>query len=240
MHEAIARVVDPLLAAADAALGAGYSAVLYGSGARGDWVPGRSDINLLLVTEGLQPATLRALGPAFTAWRKHSPEPPLILTRDEWRAAADAFPIEITDMRAAYKVLRGADPLAEIQVAPADLRRALEREFRGKLLRLRQGYIMRAADPDGLGQLAAESVSTILLLCRALLTLLGRPAPAEPVALAEAAADTIGFPPEALTEIVRHRLERRRRCSTQQFEAYLAAAEIAARYVDHLQLGDPR
>ena len=70
MHETVERVVTPFLAAADAALGAGYSALLYGSAARGDYTAGRSDINLLLVLDDPSPTRLRALAPAFAAWRK--------------------------------------------------------------------------------------------------------------------------------------------------------------------------
>jgi predicted nucleotidyltransferase len=147
MRDAVDRVVTPFLAEVDAALGAGYTAILYGSGARGDFVPGHSDINLMLILDDITPATLRALGPAFAHWRKDSPEPPLVIGRGEWREAADTFPIEITDMRAACRVLRGADPLAGLVVERADLRRAVERELRGKLLRLRQGYTAAAADP---------------------------------------------------------------------------------------------
>ena len=50
-------------------------------------------------------------------------------------------------MRTVYQVLRGADPLQGVRVDRADLRKALEREFRGKLLRLRQGYATYAPDP---------------------------------------------------------------------------------------------
>jgi len=111
MHDSVERVVTPFLAAADAALGAGYSALLYGSGARGDYIPGRSNINLMLVLDDPSPARLRALAPAFAAWRKTAAEPPLLISRAEWARASDVFPIEITDMRAGYRVLRGADPL---------------------------------------------------------------------------------------------------------------------------------
>ena len=76
MHETVDRVVTPFLAAADAALGAGYSALLYGSAARGDYLPGRSNINLLLVLDDASPTRLRALAPAFAAWRKAASEPP--------------------------------------------------------------------------------------------------------------------------------------------------------------------
>jgi len=84
MHETVDRVVSPFLAAADAALGAGYSALLYGSAARGDYVAGRSDINLLLVLDDPAPTRLRALAPAFAAWRKAASEPPLLISRAEW------------------------------------------------------------------------------------------------------------------------------------------------------------
>ena len=116
MQAAIDKVVTPFLAAADAALGAGYSALLYGSAARGDYVPGRSDINLMLVLDDPSPSRLRALAPAFEAWRKAAAEPPLLISRAEWARASDVFPIEITDMRAGYRVLRGPDPLADTSV----------------------------------------------------------------------------------------------------------------------------
>ncbi len=48
-----------------------------------------------------------------------------------------------------YRVLRGSDPLAGMEVRPADLRAALEREFRGKLMRLRQGYALYGATTEG-------------------------------------------------------------------------------------------
>ena len=69
MRESVARVVDPFLAEADKALGQGYSAVLYGSAARGDFVPGRSNINLMIVMDQLTPSTLRSLSRAFIGWR---------------------------------------------------------------------------------------------------------------------------------------------------------------------------
>jgi len=238
MHESVERVVTPFLAAADAALGAGYSALLYGSAARGDYIAGRSDINLMLVVDDPSPGRLRALGPAFATWRKNAPEPPLLISRAEWARASDVFPIEITDMRVGYRVLRGADPLGGTRVQRRDLRQALERELRGKLLRLRQGYAVAAGDGKVLGELAAGSAATILVLLRGLLTLAGRPVPAEPVPLAVDAAALLGVPAEALTTPVERRAERGWRATPGEFEQYLHAVSCAAEYVDHFQLGD--
>lgn len=238
MRDAVDRVVGPFLGQVDAALGGGYSAVLYGSGARDDFVPGRSDINLMLITDDLSPARLSALGGAFAAWRKSGYEPPLVILHSEWARATDVFPIEITDMRCDYEVLRGPDPVAGLHVAPVDLRHALEREFRGKLLRLRQGYIAAAGDEAVLGALAERSSSTFLVLLRALLVLLGRPVPHERVEVAGEAARAMGMDGEPLLNVIRHHGQRGWRCSPGEFEGYLAAVTRAAIFLDQLQLGD--
>lgn len=238
MRETVARVVDPFLAETDAALGTGYSAVLYGSAARGDFVPGRSDINLMLVTGELSPQVLRSLRRAFAGWRKAAKEPPLVMSQAEWDRATDAFPIEITDIQSAYQVLRGADPLHGLRVDRGDLRKALEREFRGKLLRLRQGYATFAPDPAALGALGLQSAATILVLLRGLLTLLGRPVPKDPLELVATAASTVGFEGEHILHVVRHRVDREWRCQAPEFENYMEAVQHSARFLDQLQLGD--
>ena len=240
MRDVVDRVVGPFLGQVDAALDSGYSAVLYGSAARGDFVPGRSDLDLILVTDDLSPARLSRLGGAFATWRKSGYEPPLVILRSEWARATDVFPIEITDMRCGYEVLRGPDPVAGLQVAPADLRRALEREFRGKLLRLRQGYVAAGGDPVALGLLAERSSGTFLVLLRALLVLLGRSVPAEPVEVVAAATAAMGMDGEPLLNVVRHRVERGWRCPPGEFEGYLDAVASAATFLDQLQLGDQR
>ena len=233
MRDVVDRVVGPFLSQVDAALDSGYSAVLYGSAARGDFVPGRSDLDLILVTDDLSPARLSRLGGAFATWRKSGYEPPLVILRSEWARATDVFPIEITDMRCGYEVLRGPDPVAGLQVAPADLRRALEREFRGKLLRLRQGYVAAAGDPVALGLLAERSSGTFLVL-------LGRSVRAEAVEVVAAAAGAMGMDGESLLNVVRHRAERGWRCPPGEFEGYLDAVASAATFLDQLQLGDQR
>jgi hypothetical protein len=238
MRESVARVVDPFLTEADKALGQGYSAVLYGSAARGDFVPGRSNINLMVVMDQLTPSILRSLSRAFAGWRKGTTEPPLMLSRAEWTRATDAFPIEIADMRTSYRVLRGPDPLQDVRVDPTDLRKALEREFRGKLLRLRQGYTTYAPDPAALGKLGLQSAATILVLLRGVLTLIDKTVPSDPLELAAAAAAAIGFEGEHLLHVVRHRVDREWRCQAPEFENYMKAVEDSARYLDQLQLGD--
>ncbi|HEX6105268.1 MAG TPA: hypothetical protein VFZ26_06775 [Gemmatimonadales bacterium] len=240
MMDAVERVVSPFLAGTDAVLGQRYSAILYGSGARGDFVPGRSDINLMLIVDDLSPAVLRTLAAPFAAWRKSEYEPPLIVTRAEWERATDAFPVEIADMRASYQVLRGVDPLAGLEVDPEHLRIALEREFRGKLLRLRQGYVASGTDPAALGALAGRSAGTLMVFLRALLVMVGRSVPRDPLQLGVVGAEVLGVDSEPLLHVFRHRGERGWRCSAEEFERYMDVAGRAVWFLDQLQLGEQR
>ena len=238
MHPTVSKAVDPLLSGLDSALGDRYALVLIGSAARSDFVPGFSDLNLLLVTEQLDPGTLGLLSPALARWRKTGNPPPLLLTGEELVRSADAFPLEIHDIIAAHVVLRGKDPLAGLAVRPADLRRALERDGRGKLLRLRQGYAEVAGKPAEITALARLSVGGILLLLRATLALRGAEAPASVATLVAAAGTQFGFDPPAMAAIAAHRTDARWRCTPEQFESYLATVERVVRYLDELNPGE--
>jgi len=237
MTETWETIVASLVNDLDQSLAGRYSAVLYGSAARGDWVAGVSDINLLLVLDDTSPASLRGLAQPFTNWRRSGNAPPIVLSREEWAGAADAFPIEVTDILHAYKVVKGADPVAGMRVSPADLRTLLEHELLGKLLQLRRGYVALAEERAALAQLGTASISTIVLLQRALLALLGRSVPRGTEAVVQEASIAVGAHPAAQLEFVRHRADQKWMATREQFESYLAAVETAARFVNHLQLG---
>lgn len=238
MHPAARPIVERFLAAVDAAAPGDYSAVLYGSAARGDYVPDRSDVNLMLVFELLDTALLRRLEPAFKQTNRGRAGAPLIASAGEWARASDVFPLEITDMRTAYEVLRGPDPLAGLEVRPGDLRQALERELRGKLLRLRQAYVATGGDAAALGELGIASVPTVLLLLRGILVLTGRPVPGDSAEVVRAGAAVAGFDPEPVLVPLQHRRDRKWRWREADFEGYLAAVERAAAHVDTIQPGD--
>jgi predicted nucleotidyltransferase len=232
------EIIEPFLAKVDTAIGPDYGAVLYGSVARGEYIAGLSDVNLLLVVDNLSSEILVRLEPSFSSWVDQNLPPPLIMTRAEWRRASDVFPVEITDMRTAYRVLRGVDPVAELSVRRDDHRRALEREFRGKLNRLRQAFVPSERDPESLGIIARQSIASVTVLYRSLLVLVGEPVPGNMSGVLERAARVAGFESIALVEIVTHRGDKGWKCSREGFEQYLSAVERTVGYVDQLQLGD--
>ena len=237
MTAAIPRLAERLLERTDALYGKDYSAVLYGSWARGDLLQGRSDINLLLVTPRVTPADLRALSEALAAFEAERMAPPLLFTGAEWQRAADSFPIEITDMQLAYRVLRGTDPVAGKAVRNGDLRRSLESELRGKLLRLRADFALYASRPELLAAVVGHSIGSFRVLFRGVLTLGGVTVPADDAALAKAAGQLCGFAPGGLEEALAHRRHTAWRCPPELFETYLGVIEDATHYVDTVHPG---
>ncbi len=237
MSQSWETIVNALLEGLDKALGGRYSAVLYGSAARGDWVAGVSDINLLLVVDDASPATLRSLAGPFEQWRRSNHPPPMLFHRAEWVRAADAFPIEVMDIQHAHRVLRGSDPVAGLTLHARDLRLLMEHELRGKLLQLRRGYLALLGDEAALSHLGVASMPTFLILLRGILRLAGKPVPLEPGAVVREASALIGIDPDGFLTMLRHRAEPNWRGTREQFEAYLLAAQAAASHVDNLQIG---
>jgi hypothetical protein len=238
MHPKTNAALQRLAARLEQVLGEDLVAlVLYGSAARGDFVPGRSDVNLLLIVADASPATLRAVGPAVHEWVKTGQAPPLIVSEADWRASTDVFPIEIEDMRQAHRVLKGRDPFVGLETAPADLRQELEREVRGKLLRLRAEYAASGPHAGSLASLLVESAPTFFVLLRATLRLAGTVPPSAPADLVRAAAPVVGFDPSAFDWVLA-RLAGTKVRSLKQFdpiaEGYLRAIERLAEFVDEM------
>ncbi|TFG49379.1 MAG: hypothetical protein E4H38_05070 [Gemmatimonadales bacterium] len=121
---------------------------------------------------------------------------------------------------------------------PAELRLALERELRGKLLRLRQGYALHGDRPEALAEGSRQGISSLLVVLRGLMLLAGRTPPPDPSELVAAAAEVVGFKPAPLARVVTRRLQSDWRLSREEFAGLLDAVEKAASFVDHFTHGE--
>ncbi len=228
----INSALDDLIATITRDLGPGFSAVLYGSLARGDWQVDHSDVNLLLVVDDPAPAVLSKLTAAARDWHDRGGTPPLIIGRAEWQCATDVFPIEITDMQLSYRVLAGDDPVAGLTVEPEQLRRALEESFRGKLLRMRQAFLRFGNDPDTLGRVATTSASEFLVLLRCVAVLHGRPPGATPSDAVTAVEELIGADDATIREVLARRRSTGWACPSLLFASLLDALSSLVNAVD--------
>ena len=162
--------------------------LLYGSAARGTHVPGRSDMNTLLICDAVDEPLFARVDGAVR----------------EWQTSADAFPIEYEDMREAHRLLAGRDPWRGVTVQREHLRRQLEHELMGKLVRLRQAYAALRGDPKQLAQALVGSAAGFFTMLRATLRLAGKTPPAAPDALLREAGALMGFAPERLAALEAH------------------------------------
>ncbi|WP_420125237.1 nucleotidyltransferase domain-containing protein [Longimicrobium sp.] len=216
------------------------SVVLYGSAARGEYRPGVSDLNVLVLLREVSPAALRRASDAARAWVAEGNPPPLMMSADEWRGSADVWAIELADMRDAHLTVAGADPFAGIDIRLEDLRMQCERELKGKQIQLRERYLLFAGEPAELGELLVRSFSTFLVLFRTALRLGGEDGPRDAESVVRRLAERVGFDPAPLLEVHRARAggeKLKPRADAPVVVGYLDAVSRVVAYVDRLVHG---
>jgi len=126
------------------------------------------------------------------------------MTVDEWRASADVFPMEYADILERHKVLHGTPPFDGVTVSNDDLRLQLEQQVMGKLLQLRQGALLAGMDGKRQAELVAASLSTMMVLFRAVLRLNGERADTDNAVLVKRVATLVGFDAAPFVRAVQH------------------------------------
>jgi len=201
----MAMTLDELVTQLRSAYGAQLaSVVLYGSAAAGEHIPRKSDYNVLVLLGRIDAGALAAASAMARAWRDAGNPPPMTMTVDEWRHSADVFPMEYADILERHRVLHGTAPFDGITVSLDHLRLQLEQQVMGKLLQLRQGALLAGTDGKRQVELISASLSTIMVLFRAVLRLKGEQPPVDNAAIAERVATLAGFDAAPFTRAVRH------------------------------------
>jgi predicted nucleotidyltransferase len=211
------------------------SAVVYGSVARGEAVPGVSDINVLLLFDDVDADVLRGCGEPARRWVESGNTAPLVLGREEWARASDAFAIEVLDMVDAHVLVRGEDPVAGSHVAPRHLRLQAEREIRGKQVQLREGMLLSAGRGDELGTLLLRALPSFTTYLRAVLRLAGTKVPGSTADVIREGSALIGAAPAALMQVWEHRRDRaplRVELGDPIVTGYYEAVACLARWID--------
>jgi hypothetical protein len=193
---------DPLVKNLQAALGTNLkSVVLYGSAVTGDFLPGVSGYDVLIVVERLGAAELKTLAAPLASWQQLGNPLPQLFTELEIAHSADVFPIELLDMQQSRRILFGPDPLAHAKTDMQHYRMQLERELKTRLLLLRRGYLASAPNADQIARLMGASISSFLVLMRAALRLYNDSVPAEKADALLELTKHVPFDPEPLQTV---------------------------------------
>lgn len=147
------------------------SLIVYGSAASGSYVKGRSDINLLVVLTNAGKNRLDAAFEKVRYWKKRRVATPLVMTREFIETSLDSYPIEFLNMKNSHIVVYGESVLADIAFKPEDLRMQIEREIKGKIVLLTQGYMETEGSARQIRQLIRNSFTALISIFNALLFL---------------------------------------------------------------------
>lgn len=180
------------------------SVVLYGSTVAGEYVPGLSDRNVLVLLERLDLERMRGEAAIARGWREAGNPPPLTLTLREWRGCADVFPMEVADILELHRVLHGTPPFDGMAVDREHLRLQLEQQSLGKLIQLRQGVLASGGDDAKLLELLAASLSTFMVIFRAASRLHGEKPPTDYDALTQHVGERVGFDAAPFRRVIAH------------------------------------
>jgi len=194
------QTLDDTVAALRGALGDNlYSVVLYGSAARGDFVAGVSDLNLLIVLNESNPRAHDALARAL---RGRTNVEPLAIGRPGLRRTARAFPAKFAAIRRTGRPVYGPDPLASVPHFPELERFAAEQALRNVRLRLVYNYIRRGGDVKTYARFVVDFIPALYAACNAALELEGHAIPKGRDEQARLYVSVFGVDTRVLAEVI--------------------------------------
>ena len=184
--------------------------LLYGSAAeqeptRASATPAaRRDAHLLVIVDALPVEALEGAARVMAEWVGGGNPAPLTLTTAEWRSSADVFAIEYAEVLERHRLLYGALPTDGVSVRPEDIRRELEEQVLGKLLKLRRGIMEAGGDTGRERALLEVSLPTFVALFRAVVRLHREPAPPDDLQVVERTGALARFDASPFVRVVRH------------------------------------
>jgi hypothetical protein len=201
--------------------------LLYGSAVRGDFLPGRSNLNILLFVSSYDVAVLKKYAQVHKKWSKELVVAPLFLTRDDLQASAMVFPLEYQDIQDCHRLLWGQDPLVGFKVDHRHLAGEVLQSLRGNLVRMRQRLVEGGGTEEAMLILLPLSITALLPILRGAQRLLDRPVMSQGEALIKDLESCLELDLTALREAL---LLKRGRISPGQKEV----PRLMDRYMDSL------
>jgi len=176
--------------------------LLFGSASRGDFITGRSNLNMLLLVRCLSVDLLKRAGQLHKKWGKHQIVAPLLMTEDDLDRCGRLFPLEFLQMTQHHVVLAGHDPFVEFQIDRDQLAWQCEQELVANLLRLRQRFIEGAGRIEAIQALLILSITAVLPCIRGLLHIMEQPSKAKDIEILEGLPATFQFDSTIFLEIL--------------------------------------
>jgi hypothetical protein len=199
IKDILARYVEQIHQQWSADLG---GLVLFGSAARGDFMTGRSNLNVLLVVRNQSVEVLQRAGQLHRQWGQQKIIAPLVMTQEDLTRATRLFPLEFLQMAQHHVVLAGQDPFAETSIKTVHLGWQCEHELLANLFRVRQRFIEGEGRIEAIQALLILSITAVLPCIRGLLYCLGQNSQEKDLNILESLPTTLQFDPTIFLDIL--------------------------------------
>jgi hypothetical protein len=178
------------------------SIAVYGSAAGNDFVPKKSNVNLLIVCERVELSDLKTCFNLIKKGAKNRIVAPLFLTRRHMETSSDVFPIEFLDMRDFHQVIYGPLVFEGLEIGTENLRLECEEQLKGKLIRLRQVYLETGGKPKPVEGVLIESLSSLIPAFRGMIRLMGKEVPEARKQVLDAVSQEFGVDATILSRVL--------------------------------------
>lgn len=155
------------------------SIYIVGSAATKSFHAKYSDINTVIVVKEIRIPFYDFIASLGKRYGKKRIRSPLVMTRDYINRSLEVFPLEFLEMKLVHRLVYGDDVLKDIKIEKSDIRLECERELKGKLQHLCQGYIKAMGNKKIMTELFVGSLSGFFPLFRGILFLYGHEIPKE-------------------------------------------------------------
>ncbi|MDE3119067.1 MAG: hypothetical protein KGO52_16895 [Nitrospirota bacterium] len=176
--------------------------ILYGSAAGNEFLPDRSNLNILIVLAKQETGLLAQYAKVHKRWGKERIVVPLFLTQAELQASSELFPLEYLEIKEQHVLLVGHDPFPTLHVDQRNLGLQCEQEIRGNLLRLRQRFVEGGGKQEAILILLPLSLTALLPCLRGLLRIKGQSVPATSDGLFDQLQSQFGIDPAGFREVL--------------------------------------
>jgi predicted nucleotidyltransferase len=147
--------------------------LVHGSVVRGEYRPGESDVDVIVILEKADFAHLEAIGNAMQLARYSARIEAMILTEVEIAGASDAFPLLYDEIKQRHILLTGRDPFAAVEVHDTHRRLRIEQELREAQIRLRRAVTDAFGAREAIAGAVVRKIKQVRAPLHALLALKG-------------------------------------------------------------------
>lgn len=176
--------------------------LLYGSAVRGEFLSGRSNVNLLLMVSGYGREGLKRYAKAHRRWSREQFVVPLMLTEADLTKPGTVFPLEYLEIQEQHRVLWGRDPFIGLHIDRTHLAYEVRQGLEGNLVRLRQRFIEGGGTEEAIAMLLPLSLTALLPCLRGLQRLAGEPPLFQSEALLTGMQTMAGIDLAGLTDVL--------------------------------------